>query len=615
MKNGYAQVSSDDQNLALQIDALMTASCRKILEDWRSGLTTDRPGLNNLLATIRRRISAVLANQNIRFAPQIICLLIIVSTILGCSSQAQGDLDLSTNDNSFSWGNYRIGMSLSEFENLPLPNVRNVPNQSNHATFIKRDAPHLRATLCSFDGADFQLAGCRVKARFIFMPCGRDGRLAHIDIGANQENGGRILEYLEKRLGSDQAPESKTHSQWKNGDNEIIVMQSSGYCRVDIFKEPEYEVFKCLQIRALEGPIQGEQPENIASFSDNSKVGFGPYRLGMSIEEFKGLPTPKSTGSNFCTLIPLVGNSHLYKTVALPQMSFAFDNWTMPIETCKPIRSPIFTFYRTDKGDRLISISARVPLNQLNRLASALTNRYGKAQDAQPVGYYQPDSVHYKWVLPGADIEIDNFGDEQSGTISYSKEPEQRNYSIVVANHRQAPPSQSEPVTDAQTTTTLEIGRQQSDGVQSLEDSQPNQTTSMEKVTPEVQSKQRGEATKAKEQAEANEASQSKEQEIAVRQRELVMLNKRIETNDAFIEHKLKEIRRLADLRRHQQNIDADPERERKWLEDCQADEESQTQLERESSDKMRQRVQKLNKELSDLRARETPTKTGNESQ
>ena len=46
---GYARVSSDDQNLNLQKDALTRAGCERILEDRQSGAKTDRPGLRDAL--------------------------------------------------------------------------------------------------------------------------------------------------------------------------------------------------------------------------------------------------------------------------------------------------------------------------------------------------------------------------------------------------------------------------------------------------------------------------------------------------------------------------------------------------------------------------------------
>jgi len=51
---GYARVSTDDQNLHLQRDALGGAGCEKIFEDRRSGARTDRPGLAAALDTARR---------------------------------------------------------------------------------------------------------------------------------------------------------------------------------------------------------------------------------------------------------------------------------------------------------------------------------------------------------------------------------------------------------------------------------------------------------------------------------------------------------------------------------------------------------------------------------
>ena len=42
---GYARVSTGDQDLALQRDALTAAGCTRLFEDTISGKTTDRPGL------------------------------------------------------------------------------------------------------------------------------------------------------------------------------------------------------------------------------------------------------------------------------------------------------------------------------------------------------------------------------------------------------------------------------------------------------------------------------------------------------------------------------------------------------------------------------------------
>src|SRR5689334_16256799 len=50
---GYARVSTQDQNLDLQIEALKKAGCEKILEEKIGGSRSDRPALANLLEMLR----------------------------------------------------------------------------------------------------------------------------------------------------------------------------------------------------------------------------------------------------------------------------------------------------------------------------------------------------------------------------------------------------------------------------------------------------------------------------------------------------------------------------------------------------------------------------------
>ena len=50
---GYARVSTDDQNLNLQRDALQMAGCEKIFEDQISGAKAERPGLHAGLQFVR----------------------------------------------------------------------------------------------------------------------------------------------------------------------------------------------------------------------------------------------------------------------------------------------------------------------------------------------------------------------------------------------------------------------------------------------------------------------------------------------------------------------------------------------------------------------------------
>ncbi len=50
---GYARVSTGEQNLDLQLDALNNAGCSKIFTDELSGAKTDRPGLTEALNYLR----------------------------------------------------------------------------------------------------------------------------------------------------------------------------------------------------------------------------------------------------------------------------------------------------------------------------------------------------------------------------------------------------------------------------------------------------------------------------------------------------------------------------------------------------------------------------------
>ena len=54
MKIGYARISTIDQNLDLQIDALKKAGCEKIIKDETSGSLVLRPGLEELKKIIRK---------------------------------------------------------------------------------------------------------------------------------------------------------------------------------------------------------------------------------------------------------------------------------------------------------------------------------------------------------------------------------------------------------------------------------------------------------------------------------------------------------------------------------------------------------------------------------
>ena len=54
MKFGYARVSTKDQNLNLQIEALEKAGCEKIFNEKISGSTKNRPELDKMIAHLRK---------------------------------------------------------------------------------------------------------------------------------------------------------------------------------------------------------------------------------------------------------------------------------------------------------------------------------------------------------------------------------------------------------------------------------------------------------------------------------------------------------------------------------------------------------------------------------
>lgn len=60
MRIGYARVSTEDQKLDLQLQALRNAKCDKIFTDYGiSGSSTDRPGLHEMLESLEREDTLV----------------------------------------------------------------------------------------------------------------------------------------------------------------------------------------------------------------------------------------------------------------------------------------------------------------------------------------------------------------------------------------------------------------------------------------------------------------------------------------------------------------------------------------------------------------------------
>lgn len=115
MKFGYARVSTLEQNLDLQIDALKEAGCEKIITDEISGSVAERPGLSKLREQLRRGDTLVVWRLD-RLGRSLKHLLKLVSELerLGVGFQSlQENIDTSSPTGKLI---FHIFGALSEFE-------------------------------------------------------------------------------------------------------------------------------------------------------------------------------------------------------------------------------------------------------------------------------------------------------------------------------------------------------------------------------------------------------------------------------------------------------------------------------------------------------------------
>jgi DNA invertase Pin-like site-specific DNA recombinase len=85
---GYARVSTDDQRLELQRDALNGAGCERLFEDRVSGVRAERPGLR-LLLKVARRGDAVVVWRLDRLARSLKDLITLVEQFEGAGVDLQ----------------------------------------------------------------------------------------------------------------------------------------------------------------------------------------------------------------------------------------------------------------------------------------------------------------------------------------------------------------------------------------------------------------------------------------------------------------------------------------------------------------------------------------------
>jgi DNA invertase Pin-like site-specific DNA recombinase len=112
---GYARVSTTDQNLDLQRDALQAAGCERTFTDMASGAKTERPGLTQLLKECRQGDTLVVwkLDRLGRSLPH------LVETVREMEAQGIGFKSLQENiDTTTSGGKliFHIFASLAEFE-------------------------------------------------------------------------------------------------------------------------------------------------------------------------------------------------------------------------------------------------------------------------------------------------------------------------------------------------------------------------------------------------------------------------------------------------------------------------------------------------------------------
>lgn len=115
MKLGYARVSTREQELALQLDALRNAGCEQIFEEKLTGASKARPQLQKLLEQLREGDVLVIWKLD-RLARSLQDLVALVQQIQekGAALQSLNDqIDTSSPQGKFT---FHIFAALSEFE-------------------------------------------------------------------------------------------------------------------------------------------------------------------------------------------------------------------------------------------------------------------------------------------------------------------------------------------------------------------------------------------------------------------------------------------------------------------------------------------------------------------
>jgi DNA invertase Pin-like site-specific DNA recombinase len=113
---GYARISTADQDLRLQLDALNTAACFKIYTDTATGTNTDRPQWQACLADLRPGDTLVIWKID-RLGRNLRDLIDIVTTLetrgVGVRSLTNGAIDTTTAHGKLIFGIFAV---MAEYE-------------------------------------------------------------------------------------------------------------------------------------------------------------------------------------------------------------------------------------------------------------------------------------------------------------------------------------------------------------------------------------------------------------------------------------------------------------------------------------------------------------------
>jgi DNA invertase Pin-like site-specific DNA recombinase len=115
MKIGYARVSTQDQDLAMQLDALSNAGCKNIYQEKYTGSTKERPELQKMLEQLREEDVVVIWKLD-RLARSLKDLVSLVNEIQergGALNSLNDRIDTTTPHGKFT---FHIFAALAEFE-------------------------------------------------------------------------------------------------------------------------------------------------------------------------------------------------------------------------------------------------------------------------------------------------------------------------------------------------------------------------------------------------------------------------------------------------------------------------------------------------------------------